>query len=421
MKRLICIVLSVLLALSVSGAALAAEFEIDPYVAVDGMEKSWYQGYAPAIKNNTLTICLPIRAETCVGEITASIALEDPHVFLLASQPKEVTVSANNGIYPVKLSLALEKQRRNGDYPAVITLRGVDAAGKEITQTVPYVIRIRDGYPSHETVKPVISQVIGELDVGSDGSVSLTVTNPTTTQSITDGEITVTDSRGEILMSGSNRVRVAEILPGRSETVTIPMTVSGNASISQHVLEVVFRYKALGTDARWEETFTLPVTQAIRLEQGGVQLPTAIAGELSNMTLPLMNMGKGELQNVLVKLEMDGVLDDQSVLVGTMTAGETKQARLTFTPKLDSVGTQSGVVTVTCEDAYGNAFSQTLDVNLTVDEPIPEAEIQQEEEKETLSAGTVTLIVLCVLLTAGLIAQGVLLTKKIHKLEEERL
>lgn len=421
MKRLICIVLSVLLALSVSGAALAAEFEIDPYVAVDGMEKSWYQGYAPAIKNNTLTICLPIRAETCVGEITASIALEDPHVFLLASQPKEVTVSANNGIYPVKLSLALEKQRRNGDYPAVITLRGVDAAGKEITQTVPYVIRIRDGYPSHETVKPVISQVIGELDVGSDGSVSLTVTNPTTTQSITDGEITVTDSRGEILMSGSNRVRVAEILPGRSETVTIPMTVSGNASISQHVLEVVFRYKALGTDARWEETFTLPVTQAIRLEQGGVQLPTAIAGELSNMTLPLMNMGKGELQNVLVKLEMDGVLDDQSVLVGTMTAGETKQARLTFTPKLDSVGTHSGVVTVTCEDAYGNAFSQTLDVNLTVDEPIPEAEIQQEEEKETLSAGTVTLIVLCVLLTAGLIAQGVLLTKKIHKLEEERL
>ena len=421
MKRLICIVLSVLLALSVSGPALAAEFEMDPYAVGEGMGKSWYQGYAPAIKNNTLTICLPIRAETCVGEITASIALEDPHVFLLASQPKEVTVSVNNGIYPVKLSLALEKQRRNGDYPAVITLRGVDAAGKEITQTVPYVIRIRDGYPSHETVKPVISQVIGELDVGSDGSVSLTVTNPTTTQSITDGEITVTDTRGEILMSGSNRVRVAEILPGRSETVTIPMTVSGNASISQHVLEVVFRYKALGTDARWEETFTLPVTQAIRLEQGGVQLPTAIAGELSNMTLPLMNMGKGELQNVLVKLEMDGVLDDQSVLVGTMTAGETKQARLTFTPKLDSVGIHSGVVTVTCEDAYGNAFSQTLDVNLTVDEPIPEAEIQQEEEADAPNPRVIALCIVNALLILALILLGTILTKKIHTLEEERL
>ena len=173
--------------------------------------------------------------------------------------------------------------------------------------------------------------------------------------------------------------------------------------------------------AEWKETFTVPVTQAIRLEQGGVQLPTAIAGELSNMTLPLMNMGKGELRNVLVKLEADGVLDAQSVLVGTMAAGETKQAKLTFTPNLDSVGTHSGTVSITCEDAYGNSFSQTLDVTLTVDEPIPEVELQQEEEKEKMSPGTIVLIVLCVLMAAGLVAQGTILTKKIHNLEEERL
>ena len=127
------------------------------------------------------------------------------------------------------------------------------------------------------------------------------------------------------------------------------------------------------------------------------------------------------MQNVLVKLEMDGVLDAQSVLVGTMAAGETKQAKLTFTPKLDSVGTHSGTVTITCEDAYGNTFTQTLAVNLTVDEPIPEVELQQVEEKEKMSTGTIVLIVICVLLAAGLVVQGTILTKKIHKLEEERL
>ena len=421
MKRLICILLALLLVLSVSGAAFAAEFEIDRYAAIDGMGRSWYQGYEPTVKNNTMTLCLPIRAETCVGDIAVSIALDDPNVFLLSGEPEEVTVSAKNGIYPVKLSLALEKQRCNGDYPATITLRGKDAAGKEILETIPYVIRIRDGYGSHETMEPVISDVVGNLDVGTDGSLSLTITNPTTAQSIMDGEITVTDSSGEILMSGSNRVEIAEILPGKSETVTIPMTVSGSASISRHTLEVRFCYQVLGQDAEWSETFTVPVTQAIRLEQGGVQLPAAIAGELGDMTLPLMNMGKGELQNVLVKLEMEGVLDAQSVLVGTMVAGETKQAKLTFMPKLDSVGTHSGTVTVTCEDAYGNSFSQTLDVTLTVDEPIPEEKIQQEEEQEKLSTGTIVLIVLCILLAAGLVAQGVILTKKLHTLEEERL
>lgn len=421
MRKPICIFLTMLLVLSLSVTAFAAEFEIDQHSTMDGMNRSWYQGYGPTISYHKMTICLPIRAESCVGDITVFLALDDPNVFALSGEPKEVTVSPKNGIYPVKLVLPLEQYRRNGDYPATITIKGSDGNGKEIVETMPYVIRIRDGYGSHETMEPIITDVVGELDVGTDGSVSLTITNPTTTQSIMDGEITVTDSTGEILMSGSNRLSVPEILPGKSETVTIPMTVKGNASISQHTLEVKFSYSCLGKSAEWTESFTVPVTQAIRLEQGGVQLPTAIAGELGNMTLPLMNMGKGELQNVLVKLAMDGVLDAQSVLVGTMAAGETKQAKLTFTPKLDSVGTHSGTVTITCEDAYGNSFTQTLDVTLTVDEPIPEVELQQEEEKEKMSPVTIVLIILCVALVAGLVAQGTILTKKIHTLEEERL
>ena len=78
-------------------------------------------------------------------------------------------------------------------------------------------------------------------------------------------------------------------------------------------------------------------------------------------------------------------------------------------------------MTITCEDAYGNAFTQTLDVTLTVDEPIPEVELQQEEEKEKMSTGTIVLIILCASMAAGLVVQGTILTKKIHKLEEERL
>ena len=108
-------------------------------------------------------------------------------------------------------------------------------------------------------------------------------------------------------------------------------------------------------------------------------------------------------------------------IVGTMAAGETKQAKLTYTPRLDSVGTHSGTVTITCEDAYGNTFSQTLEVTLTVDEPIPEAELEPEEEKDKMSTGTIVLIILCVALVVGLVVQGTILTKKIHTLEEERL
>ena len=421
MKRLTCFLLSMLLVVAMAVPAFAAECEIDQHYTMDGMSRSWYQGYEATIKNHTMTLCMPLRAEKCVGEIKVSIALDDPNVFLLTSQPKEVAVSAKDDVYPVKLTLSLERYRRNGDFPATITVKGADSAGKEIIYTIPYVIRIRDGYGSHETVKPIISDIVGKLDVGTDGSISLTISNPTTTLSIMDGEITLSDASGEILVSGSNRVQVNEILPGKSEVVTIPAIVKGNASISQHIIDVTFSYKVLGTAAEHKETFTIPVTQSIRLEQGGVQLPTAIAAELSNMTLPLMNMGKGDLLNVLVKLEIPGVIDAQSVLVGTMAAGETKQAKVTFTPRLDSVGTHSGTVTITCEDAYGNPFSQTLNVDLTVDEPLPETSTEQEEEEKKISKGTIILIILCVLLTAGIVVQGIILWGKIHKLEEDRL
>ncbi len=421
MKRLISILLTMVLVLSVPVTTFAAAFEIDQYAATDGMSQSWYQGYEPSISYNTMTICLPIRSKGNTGDITVSLALDDPNVFLLAREPKAVTVSVKDGIYPVKLTLALERNRRNGDYPATITIKGADEAGKEVVETIPYVIRIRDGWDSHETMEPVISDVVGELNVGSDGSLSLTIANPTTTQSIMNGKLTVTDSTGDILMSGSNQVSVEEILPGKSQTVTLPMIVKGNASISPHILEVKFSYSSLGKDAQWQGTFTVPVTQGIRLEHGGVELPSAVAGKLTTMTLPLMNMGKGELQNVLVKLEMEGVLDAQSVLVGTVLSGETKEARLSFTPKENSAGNHSGIVTITCEDVYGNPFSQTLDVTLAVEEPVSEAELQQEEEKEKMGTGTIVLIILSVLLVAALAVQGAVLSRKIHKMEEERL
>ena len=408
MRKLICILLTVLiLAVPVCAA------EVDQYATVSGMGKSWYQGYEPTVKNNTMTICLPIKTEL-EGPVTVSIALTDPNVYLLAAQPKVVTVSEKDGIYPVKLTLSLQKDRRNGDYPAIITLKSGDK-----TETIPYTIRIRDGRGSHEALSPVISDVTGNLDVGGAGSVSMTITNPTSTLSLTDGVLTITDPTGEVLMTDSDRFPIPEVLPGEAITVTVPMTVLGNAAIRVHTLNLSLSYAVLGADQKWEEAFTVPVTQAIRLEHGDAQLPPAIAGELGNLTLPLMNLGKGELSNILVKLETSAA-NSQSILVGTLAPGETRQAQLTFTPFADSVGNHSGTLTITCEDAYGNHFEETMEVTLTVDEPLPEL-TEEVPEKEKRNPVTIFLAILTVLLTAGLIVQHFLLTAKIHKLEEDRL
>ena len=408
MRKIICMLMTVLL---LTAPVFAAE--VDQFAVLSGMGKSWYQGYEPTVKNNTMTIYLPIQSEL-EGTVTVSIALTDPKVYLLTSQPKSVTVSKKDGIYPVKLTLSLQKDRRNGDYPAIITLKSGDK-----TETLPYTIRIRDGREGHEDLWPVISDVVGNLDVGTNGSLDLTITNPTSTLSMMGGVLMVTDQSGEVLMTGSDRFPIPEVLPGEAISISVPMTVLGNAAIRVHTLNLKLRYEVLGSEETWEEAFTVPVTQAIRLEHGDVQLPPAIAGELGNLTLPLMNLGKGELCNILVKLETPAA-NVQSVLVGSIAPGETKQAQLTFTPFHDSVGCSSGTVVISCEDAYGNSFEETMDVSLTVDEPLPEI-TENAPEKEKTNPRTIFLIVLCVLMAAGLVAQQLILTGKIHKLEEDRL
>ena len=408
MRKLISILIAVLIF-----AAPVMAAEVDQYATISGMEKSWYQGYEPTVRNHTMTIYLPIKTEL-EGPITVSIALTDPNVYLLASQPKAITVSEKDGIYPVKLTLSLQKDRRNGDYPAVITIKSGDK-----TETLPYTIRIRDGRGSHEELTPMISDVFGNLDVGTNGSLDLTITNPTSTLSMTEGILTVTDPTGEVLMTGSDRLPIPEVLPGEYITVSVPMTVLGNAAIRVHTLNLKLSYDVCGNEESWEETFTVPVTQTIRLEHGEVQLPPAIAGEMGDLTLPLMNLGKGELCNILVKLETPAA-NPQSVLVGSIAPGETKQAQLTFTAFADHVGTRSGTVTISCEDAYGNLFEESMTVSLTVDEPLPEM-TEEIPEKEKSNPATIFLGILCVLLIAGLVTQHLILTGKIHKLEEDRL
>ena len=100
MKRLICILLTLLMVLLLCMTSFAAEFELDQYSTIDGMNCSWYQGYEPIISYNTMTIHLPIRADGYTGDITVSIALDDPNVFLLADEPKAVTVSQKMGSIP---------------------------------------------------------------------------------------------------------------------------------------------------------------------------------------------------------------------------------------------------------------------------------------------------------------------------------
>ena len=224
-------------------------------------------------------------------------------------------------------------------------------------------------------------------------------------------------------MSGSNRMALPEILPGQTAEIEVPVTVKGNAAVEPHGLSLKLTYQVLGEDKTWEESITYPVNQEIRLEQGGITMPSsAIQGELTTLSVPLMNMGKGDICNAMVTLEIPDLIQRQSVLVGTVEPGATGQAKMTFAPARDALGDYSGMVTISCEDRYGNSQQRQIPVEITIEAAKP-AEDAMMEEKKAASPGWLlpAVCILCVMLLAGILLQGMLLRAKLHRLEEERL
>lgn len=139
-----------------------------------------------------------------------------------------------------------------------------------------------------------------------------------------------------------------------------------------------------------------------------------------NMLLPVMNLGKTDIHNVMVSLFVPGVAENQSVLVGTVAPGETKQAQLSVAPVLGTHGEHSGTLTVSYEDPLGKPYEKTMELNLRIEEAPSKDGENQNGEAHLPGWVMPVIIILAVLLLAASAAAGILL-QKVHKLEEDRL
>ena len=211
--------------------------------------------------------------------------------------------------------------------------------------------------------------------------------------------------------------------PGEEYHLTFPVSVLPKASVAPHMMKFDFAWTANGKAVTQTASYNVPVRQEIRLEQGGLKMPSSVvAGDSVTLSLPLMNMGRADVVNVLATLSLPGITDRQSVLVGTIAPGETRQAQITLTPGKDLSGDYEGTLTVEGTDNDGNPTSFFLPISLTVEKPIKTTAIDipnQEPVKPPIL--TYALGGGCGVLFLILIAQGILLRKKIHRLEEDKL
>lgn len=428
MKKLltIAVLLTVLFLVPIFGsqAEEAAPFVLDEGRTLQGMNRSWRQGYEPTITNHRLTLALPLLSDQASGAIQTTLVVLDEAASPF--KPQDMTVKtqpSGDGAYPVRMTLDLYQDRRNGDYACIIRITGQTADGGVLSVDWPYTIRIRDGLPSGETIRMRVSDVHAELKVGEDGWISAMLTNPCRTVSFQQPVLRIRDASGEIIPQSAEAMELSDLKPGESTTVRFPLTVLARAAVAPHPLQFELSWTSLGESFTQTEGFTIPVTQDMRLEQGGVKMASSVvAGDALTITLPLMNMGKADLLNVLASVSLPGMVEKQSVLVGTLTPGETKQAQLILTPDKNLSGDFTGTLNVEAVDPDGNPTALSLPISLTVEKP--EALIPPDSPAEKEAATPYLTYILgggCALLLIFCILQGTLLRRKIRQLEERML
>ena len=425
-KNLLCVL--ALLVLSFSLSALAeGGIALDENKVLYGMERSWAQGYVPTISDSAVNIYLPLVSDGAYGKLKATLILDDPAVTPFRNQDMFVSVSRNDDrVFPIRFKLRLLTGYENGDYPCHIQVEGKDRDGKPLSMELPLLLRVRGGADGYAEIRPDIGDVAADLRAGESSILTARVTNPYPNVEMRDVLMTVTEDKGEVMCENSEVIAVGDLAPGASTELEVPLKVLPTAGINPHTLKFTLSYTALDAKRTWEQSFNLPVSQELRLEQGGVQMASSvIQGDTANLTLPLMNMGRGELRNVYVTLTMPGVVEQQSVLVGTIPSGETKQAKISWNVAKDAeIGGHEGMLHVSGEDEWGNSTEFDLQVALAVEEKVVEPETNVKATVMRVASDnrlTYVLMGVSMLLLIAFVAQGFILRGKIRKAEEGRL
>ena len=425
---LLAVLLTALFLAPFSAARGEAEtaFAADETKALQGMGRSILQGYEESVRGDRWTLILPVRSETAAGQVTAELLTpEASNSFFRTREIVTYAREEEKGIWGVRFSVPLFPDQKNADYACVIRVTGKDAEGNDLAADIPWTIHVRGNQQSAEKVRMEISDVQADLTVGEEGEVRVTLANPCAAADFENIEVKISDSTGQILPRGAETLRAGNLAAGESITVSYPVTVTEKATVAPHVLKTEVSFTALDQANTCSANHTVSVRQEIRLEQGGVKMPAkANAGDVVTVTLPVMNMGRADIVNVMATVSMPGITERQSVLVGTIQPGETKQAQLLLVTPKDADGDFSGTLYVECTDADGNESSFTLPLALAVRKPVKAASDSGEtdgEKAEKISPAVILPAGGCGFLLLTLLLQGILLRRKIHRLEEDRL
>jgi hypothetical protein len=261
------------------------------------------------------------------------------------------------------------------------------------------------------------------LNAGADSEIRFQIYNASTNHTMKNICVKMQDASGDILPLQTDTVQAGQLDAGESIACAIPVTIAQKAAAQLHTVELTVQYTCGGGKAGSSTVkHTVEVRQPVRLNYTEAALPVRVTqGDVPSFSMTLMNMGKSTISNALLTFSVPGLSNGGSVLLGTIAPGESKAVSTNFRVDGTTLGDVSGTLTISYDDAYGEAHEIKLPLNTVIEKKAAQAyAVMADKEKEKQYPLWIPYSA-CAALILMLILQRIWLLRKIRILEERHL
>jgi len=392
-------------------------FVIDDTHCYEAMERSYQDGYLPAVQENTAVIILPLRAE---GEVEGKTLTVTPELgstegspFVYRNYQKTVKescqVPGNGGegqwIYYVRLDLQLADGRYNGVYPVVLNISAKSTEGIASTQSFTAYVSITDGKSTEveTTQAPVVTETKPQsqpivllsdytvtqepVQAGNEFEIHAVLENTSQKLAVQNMTITVTmESDALILLENSSTIYWDKLGKGESKELVLRFRAEPKAEEGKYRIQLAMSYDnseavTLGSSAEMQVNVMQPlrVTGEVPVVASSVN-----AGDTISLNFQAVNMGRGSVYNVRFELDAPGLIPTGSAYIGNLEGGSAGSAEMKvfvgsknmnreMEEGQELYGRSSGTMKLIYEDESGQEYSEDFFFQTDIQELVIQA------------------------------------------------
>ncbi len=458
----------------------APEIEIDEKNVYTGMDKTYKDGYRPKVENDTAHMVVPLiytnGLKNDVLKVSLNLGSGTDIPFASENYEKDVTLSQekiNNSqetapCYLAVFDLKLKSDRKNGEYPVILTVQAENMDGSPIHKELTVKVAITDEKPpatepsseepsteepstkdpskdpskepdtepsskdpskEEPTTEPSTEDsgedLTGTVDVtgpsggassgsgggseaptfapkmivqsctsskediqaGDEVTLDITLRNTSSSESVRNMTVTIGDEGESLnLLSPTDTIYVESVPAGQTCVVSYKYKILASAAPGAYGLTVSMDYadsKAASQSASGK--IRMMVVQAVKMEFDAPVLDAEVqVGDVVNVQMQAMNLGRGTVYNVRAVIEADGLVPEGTLFIGNIEAGKTAsgstKVNISGLSGANLYGRTEGTVTCYYEDENGKEYEKKMDISTTIKTPFSNKEETQTDD-----------------------------------------